>query len=111
LILSFILFFNLFRFEGFNDLNKEDQTELKKKFGSSTVTRKRKGDKVLSVSNQNDDAPKAKQSKTEENNELTSEQDEARQKKVSFSFLLKLNFRSFFMFRNKVNYFGNIKML
>ncbi len=72
----------LFRFSGFNDLNKEDQTELKKKFGSITVNRKRKGDKILSSTNNNDDAPKAKQPKTEENNSSTPEQDETFQKKV-----------------------------
>ncbi len=72
----------LFRFSGFNDLNKEDQTELKKKFGSITVNRKRKGDKILSSTNNNDDAPKAKQPKTEENNSSTPEQDETYQKKV-----------------------------
>ncbi len=67
---------------GFNDLNKEDQTELKKKFGSITVNRKRKGDKVLSLNDGNGDAPtKAKQSKTEENG-LTDEQEQTRQKKV-----------------------------
>jgi hypothetical protein len=72
----------LFQFSGFNNLNKEDQTELKKKFGSSTVNRKRKGDKTLSIINDNGDAPKAKQAKKEENEDLTSEQDEAKQKKV-----------------------------
>ncbi|CAF4468759.1 unnamed protein product, partial [Rotaria sp. Silwood2] len=41
--------------EGFNDLNKEDQTELKKKFGSSTVRLKRKGDKTLILTNENGD--------------------------------------------------------
>jgi hypothetical protein len=73
----------LFRFSGFNDLNKEDQTELKKKFGSiTTVNRKRKNEKTLSSTNETDDAPKAKQSKTEENKNLPTEQDETRQKKV-----------------------------
>jgi hypothetical protein len=67
---------------GFNDLNKEDQTELKKKFGSTTVNRKRKNEKVLTLADENGDAPKAKQSKTEENNGLTTEQEEIRQKKV-----------------------------
>ncbi len=71
------------RFSGFNDLNKEDQTELKKKFGSiTTVSRKRKNEKTLSSTNETGDAPKAKQSKTEENKNLPTEQDETRQKKV-----------------------------
>jgi hypothetical protein len=83
-IFYFILFyFQLFRFEGFNDLNKEDQTELKKKFGSTTVNRKRKGEQILTLTSENGDAPKAKQSKIEENNDSTNEQDEIRQKKVS----------------------------
>jgi hypothetical protein len=72
----------LFGFSGFHDLNKADQTVLKKKFGSTTVNRKRKGEKISSSTGENDDAPKAKQSKTEENNDLTIEQDEIRQKKV-----------------------------
>ncbi|CAF4196614.1 unnamed protein product [Rotaria sp. Silwood2] len=49
--------------EGFNDLNKEDQTELKANFGSSTVRLKRKGDKTLILTNENGDVQKAKQSK------------------------------------------------
>jgi len=81
----FVLFnFQFFRFLGFNDLNKEDQTELKKKFGSLTVNRKRKGEKILSSTDDNGDAPKPKQSKTEENNHLTTEQEQTRQKKVCF---------------------------
>ncbi len=67
-------------------LRQEDQTELKKKFGSSTVSRKRKGD-----NSENGDAPKAKQLKTEENNDLTPEQDEIRQKSL-FLFLSRFKF-------------------
>jgi hypothetical protein len=37
---------------------------------------------VLTLADENGDAPKAKQSKTEENNGLTTEQEETRQKKV-----------------------------
>ncbi|CAF3453140.1 unnamed protein product [Rotaria sp. Silwood2] len=55
-------------FSGFNELNKEDQTELKKKFGSLTINRKRKGDKTLSSTSENNDAPKAIQSATASNN-------------------------------------------
>ena len=77
-----------FRFTGFNDLNKEDQTELKKKFGSATVSRKRKNDKTASSTNDNGDAPKAKQSKIEEKTQSTSEKDETLQKKVSYLIFL-----------------------
>ncbi|CAF0974380.1 unnamed protein product [Adineta steineri] len=76
-------------FEGFNNLNKEDQTELKKKFGSTTVNRKRKGDKTLSSTGDNDEAPKAKQTKTEDKNDATTEQDEIRQKKEQSELLWK----------------------
>ncbi len=73
----------MFRFSSFNDLNKEDQTELKKEFGSTTtINRKRKGNKTSSSTSDNDDASKAKQPKTEENNGPTPEQDEIGQKKV-----------------------------
>ncbi len=70
----------LFRFWNFDDLNKEDQIELKKKFSSTTVNRKRKNEKISSSTN--DDAPKTKQSKIEEKNNLTNEQDETRLEKV-----------------------------
>ncbi|CAF0764637.1 unnamed protein product [Rotaria sordida] len=76
-------------FSGFNDLNKEDQTELKKKFGSSTINRKRKGDKTLSSTSENNDAPKAKQAKTEDNNGLTPAEEERRQKKEQSELLWK----------------------
>jgi hypothetical protein len=52
----------------------------------SSYSRKRKGDKPSNVTNENGDAPKAKQPKTEENNDLTSEQEETRLKKVCFIF-------------------------
>jgi hypothetical protein len=76
-------------FEGFNDLNKEDQTELKKKFGSTTVNRKRKGEQILTLTSENGDAPKAKQSKIEENTSSTPEQDETYQKKEQSELLWK----------------------
>jgi len=88
-----ILFLNFFSFEGFHNFNKEDQTELKNKFDSSTVSRKHKDDKTLSSTSENDAATKAKQSKTEDNNNdhLTSEQHEIRQKiKVCWDFLLEI---------------------
>lgn len=91
----------MFRFSGYNDLNKEDQTELKKKFGSTTtLSRKRKGDKTLSTTDGNGDTPKAKQSKKEENNTLTNEQDETHLKKVS-NFILKFLFRKFLFIGTK----------
>lgn len=99
-----------FRFVGFNNLNKEDQTELKKKFGSANVNRKRKGEKAASSAGDNDDeAPKAKQSKLEENNHSSALEQEVRQKKVRF-YLKKFLFKTIFLHRNKVNYSGNIKM-
>ncbi|CAF2823534.1 unnamed protein product [Rotaria sp. Silwood2] len=76
-------------FSGFNELNKEDQTELKKKFGSLTINRKRKGDKTLSSTSENNDAPKAKQSKTEDNNGSTSTEDEKCQRKEQSDLLWK----------------------
>ncbi|CAM4807466.1 unnamed protein product [Rotaria magnacalcarata] len=76
-------------FLGFNELNKEDQTELKKKFGSSTISRKRKGDKISSSTNDIGDVPKTKQSKTEDNNEPMSEQEEIHQKKEQSELLWK----------------------
>lgn len=85
----FIRTFGYFRLTGFNDLNKEDQTELKKKFGSATVNRKRKNDKTASSATDNADAPKAKQSKIEEDNQSTSEQDQTRQKKEQSELLWK----------------------
>ncbi|CAF1225824.1 unnamed protein product [Rotaria sp. Silwood1] len=76
-------------FLGFNELNKEDQTELKKKFGSLTTNRKRKGDKIENSINENSDVTKAKQSKTEINNDLTSVEDEKRQRKEQSELLWK----------------------
>lgn len=108
-LFCFYLIFSLFRFSGFNELNKEDQTELKKKFGSSTVNLKRKGGKISNSVNENGDAPQAKQAKTEINSDVASEQEEIRQKKVC-----NLNLNSILImiiYRNKVIYFGNIKML
>ena len=67
-ITSLVIDSQLFRFAGFNDLNKEDQTELKKKFGSTTtVNRKRKNEKTASSTNDNDDAPKVKTTKNRRN--------------------------------------------
>ncbi|CAF1511392.1 unnamed protein product [Adineta ricciae] len=76
-------------FVGFNNLNKEDQTELKKKFGSVNVNRKRKGEKAASSAGDNDDAPKAKQSKLEENNHSSALEQEVRQKKEQSELLWK----------------------
>ena len=95
----------------FNHLNKEDQTEFKKIFGSVTVNRKRKNDKTSSSTNDNGDAPKAKQSKIEEENQSTSEQDQNRQKKGFSRLIIDMNrLSSIFFLRNKLNYYGNIKM-
>ena len=59
----------MFRFSGFNDLNKENQTELKKEFNSTiTTNQKREGDKTSSSTRDNDEASKAKRRKTEEKN-------------------------------------------
>ncbi len=66
----------LFRFLNFDDLNKVDQTELKKTSSSTIVNRKRK--------NENGDVSEMKQSKIEEKNDLTNEQNETRQKQVSY---------------------------
>jgi hypothetical protein len=60
----------------FDDLNKVDQTELKKTSSSTIVNRKRK--------NENGDVSEMKQSKIEEKNDLTNEQNETRQKQVSY---------------------------
>ncbi len=66
----------MFRFLNFDDLNKVDQTELKKTSSSTIVNRKRK--------NENGDVSEMKQSKIEEKNDLTNEQNETRQKQVSY---------------------------
>ena len=63
-------------------MNKEDQSELKKKFGSATVSRKRKNEKTASSINESGDVPKAKQSEIDETYQSSSEQDETLQKKV-----------------------------
>lgn len=83
-------------FSGFDQLNKEDQTELKKKFGSTTANRKRKNDKTTSSTTENDDAPKAKVSKIEDQTDSNNQQDEIKLKKVRFSFVLKIYFHFFF---------------
>jgi hypothetical protein len=49
-----------------------------------------------------------KQSKIEEKNDLTNEQNETRQKQVSYMIWKSQTFE-FLLFRNKVNYFRNIK--
>ncbi len=90
----------LFRFLNFDDLNKVDQTELKKTSSSTIVNRKRK--------NENGDVSEMKQSKIEEKNDLTNEQNETRQKQVSYMIWKSQTFE-FLLFRNKVNYFRNIK--
>lgn len=59
---------------------------MKKKFGSLIVNRKRKVDKASSSTNENGDAPKAKQAKTDDKNDTMSQQEEIRQKKVFLKF-------------------------
>lgn len=76
-------------FLGFNQLNKEDQTELKKKFGSTTANRKRKNDKTSSSTNDIDDTPKAKLSKTEDQTDSTNQLDEIKLKKEQSELLWK----------------------
>ncbi|CAM4831779.1 unnamed protein product [Rotaria magnacalcarata] len=94
-----------FRFSGINDLNKEDQTELENEFIATAVDRKPKRDTILSSTSDNDDVPKAKQSKTEQYSNPMLEQNETREKKVCYH---RWSFGIFkFRFRNKVNYFGN----
>ncbi|CAF4127003.1 unnamed protein product [Rotaria magnacalcarata] len=70
-----------FRFSGINDLNKEDQTELENEFIATAVDRKPKRDTILSSTSDNDDVPKAKQSKTEQYSNPMLEQNETREKK------------------------------
>jgi len=60
----------------FDDLNKVDQTELKKTSSSTIVNRKGK--------NENGDVSEMKQSKIEEKNDLTNEQNETRQKQLIY---------------------------
>jgi hypothetical protein len=60
----------------FDDLNKVDQTELKKTSSSTIVNRKGK--------NENGDVSEMKRSKIEEKNDLTNEQNETRQKQLSY---------------------------
>ena len=93
-----------FRFEGFNTLNREDQTELKKKFGTKSAatksvlaysfdnrsqgkcfSRKRKGGKTEETTDDQTDSPKAKLSKVDENVSTSSEDDETRLRKVRSS--------------------------
>ncbi len=66
----------MFRFLNFDDLNKVDQTELKKTSSSTIVNRKGK--------NENGDVSEMKRSKIEEKNDLTNEQNETRQKQLSY---------------------------
>ncbi|CAF2104591.1 unnamed protein product [Rotaria magnacalcarata] len=68
-------------FSGINDLNKEDQTELENEFIATAVDRKPKRDTILSSTSDNDDVPKAKQSKTEQYSNPMLEQNETREKK------------------------------